>query len=99
MNKIPHDQKVAFVAHLLDHLDLKRQAALIFGEAVSQQTLFGQTLQVRNASGETFTHHHRKITSRRVPVRNFEFRKWIGDALNLDVAARGNIHGAAKRFG
>ncbi len=99
MNEIPHDQEVAFVAHLLDHLDLKRQAALVFGQAVSQQTLFGEALQVRNARGKTFAHHHFEITSGRVAVRNLEFRKWIGDALDLYVAARGNIHGAAQRFG
>src|ERR1700730_14292439 len=62
MNKIPHDQEVALVAHILDHLDLKRQTALVFGKTVSQQALFRQALQVRNACRKSFTYHHLEIT-------------------------------------
>jgi len=31
MNKIPDDQEVAFVAHLLDHFDFEGKPALVFG--------------------------------------------------------------------
>src|SRR6266849_6233750 len=34
-----------------------------------------------------------------MPFRDFELREWIGDALDFDVAARGDVYGAAQRFG
>src|ERR1700730_2808240 len=34
-----------------------------------------------------------------MPFSSFELRERIGDALDFDVAARSNVHGAAQRLG
>ena len=42
VNEIPDDQEVALIAHLLDHFDLERQAALVFRQWMAQRALLRQ---------------------------------------------------------
>ncbi len=56
VNKIPHDQEVALVAHLLNHFDFGREPALVFGQRIPQKALLRLTLELRNAGGKPFAH-------------------------------------------
>src|SRR5205807_127603 len=59
--------------------------------------LLCQTLKVRNARCKTFPHHLLEIARGIVSPRNLKFRKRIGDALNLYVAAPRDVDRAAER--
>ena len=97
MHEIPNDQEVALVAHLLDHFDFRGQPAFVFGQRMAQQALLCQTLKVRNARCKTFPRHLLEIARGIVSPRNLKFRKRIGDALNLYVAAPRDVDRAAER--
>ena len=56
VNKIPNDQEVAFVPHLLNHFDFGGQPALVFGQRIPQKTLLRQALELWNACGESFAY-------------------------------------------
>ncbi len=99
MNEVPDDQEVAFVAHLLDHLDFEGEPPLVFRERISQNALLPQTLEVRRARGKPFADHFFEKASGGMAFGNLELREWIGDALNFDIAARSNVHGPAQRLG
>src|SRR5271157_614952 len=99
MDEIPDDQEVALVVHLLDHFDFGGEAALVLGEGIAQRALLGQAFEVRNALGKAFAGHFFKIAAGRVAFGNFKFGKRVGNVLDLDVASRGDIHGAAERVG
>src|SRR5260370_893247 len=97
--EIPDDQEVALVAHLLDHFDLGGQPALVLGQGAAQETLFRLALELRSAGGKSLAYNRFKVAGGGMPFRNFELRERIRDALHFDVAARGDVHGAAQRFG
>src|ERR1700719_868360 len=61
--------------------------------------LLRETFEERHALGKTFASDFFKIAARSVTLGNFEFRERVGDAFDFDVAARGDIHGAAERVG
>ena len=96
--EIPNNQEVALVAHLLDHFNFGGQPAFVLGRGISQKALLRQALELRDAGGKSFAHNGFKIACRSMPFGNSEFRERIGDALDLDVAARSDVHSAAQRF-
>src|SRR5205807_5654101 len=69
-----------------------------FGQRISQKALLRLTLELRDASRESFAYYGFKITRRSMPFRNFELRERIRDALHFDVAARSDVHRAAQRL-
>ncbi len=99
LDKIPHDQKISFITHFLNHLDFAGQSPLVFRQRIRQCSSLGHALQIWHARREPFPHHFFEITSCGVSGRNLEFRKWIWNPFNLHVAACRNIHRSPQRLG
>ena len=99
MDEIPNDQEVAFIVHLLDHFNFGGEAALVCGERVAEEILLGEALEIRDALGEAFAGYFFEVAAGGVARGNFEFGKRVGDVLDLDVAASGDIDGARERVG
>ncbi len=99
MNEIPDDQEVAFVVHLLDHFDFGRKATFVFHHRMAKRALLRKSFEEWHALRKTFACDLFEIAARCVALGNLEFRERVGNALDLDVAARGDIHGAGERVG
>src|SRR6266699_475103 len=63
-----------------------------------QEALLRLPLELRNACGKALPDNCFEIARGGMPFGDFELRERIGDALDLDVAARSDVHGAAQRF-
>src|SRR5215469_148738 len=99
VDEVPDDQEVALVAHLLDHFDFGRQAKLVLGERIAQGPLLGQALKVGDALSEAFARNLFEVAISGVAVGNLEFRKRVGDAIDLDVTASGDTDSAGECVG
>src|SRR5580704_2819471 len=97
MNEIPDDQEIAFIAHLLDHFDFGGEATLVFSERIAQRTLLRKAFEIWDSLAETLASNLFEIAAWRMSRRDFEFWKRVGNAVYFDVAACGDIHGAAER--
>ena len=97
MNKIPDNQKISFVPHLLNHLDFAAQPPLILRQRIAQRAGLRQPFQMRHPGCKSFAHHFLKIAAGRVPFRHLEFRKRIRNAVDLNIASRCDVHGPRQR--
>ena len=95
-DEIPHNQEVAGEAHLLEHVDFRGEALLIRGEGLALAAFLGGALEQRDALEETFANNFFEITVQGVAFRDAEFGEGIGDPLDPQVAAAGDLHGARE---
>src|SRR5580700_4579165 len=99
MNEIPHDKEVACEAHLLDHRNFVREAALVIRDGVPQTALLREAPENGGARFESFAGNLFKIRIGRVAFRHFKFRERITDALDFYVAAVCNRNSPLKSIG
>ncbi len=98
-NKIPDDQEISGITHLLDHADFIRQARVIFGQRFPEHARLGPRFEDRQARNETFAGDGLEITVDGLSIGNLEVRKRILDRVNLYVAALRDRHRPFQRFG
>jgi hypothetical protein len=98
-DKIPDDQKISGVFHLLDHADFVRQPGFVFGERLAEQAGLRASLQHRDARSKPLARHGREIGVYRVSLGHLKIREGIFHRFDLYVASLGNRHGALERLG
>ncbi len=72
---------------------------LVLGKGIAQGALLREAFQIRHALGKAFAGHLLEVAAGRVAFGNLELRQRVRNVVDLDVAARGDIHRAAKRIG
>ena len=84
-DKIPHDQEVALVAHLGDHLDLGGKPLLVFREGVPQPARLKERLENGNPLVETLTNDPLEISVERIALGYFEIGERVSQRINADI--------------
>ena len=74
-DKVPDDQEISGVAHLLDHADFIRQARFVFRQRFAQLAGLGARFQNRHAPRKTFPHDGFKIAVDRMAFGNLKIRE------------------------
>ena len=97
-DEVPHDQEVPRVLHLLDHVDLVREPALVLVDRVTQHACRCQMLQPRQPLAKPFAGHVLEVAVERKPGRHIEVRQVILSLRQDDVAALGDANGVRERL-
>ena len=93
LDKVPHNQEVPRVLHLLDNPDLERQPRLILMQRRAQRPARVQNPNRRlQPLLEPFTAHIFKVAVDRMARRHRKLRKRIVHCMQLQVAPLRNLH-------
>ena len=98
-DEIPDDHEVPGVLHLLDHLDLVREAALVLVDRVRERAGQRQLLQPRQTLLEPFPRHVLEVVVQREAGRHVEVRQMVLALGQHDVAAFGDPDRVQQRLG
>ena len=98
-DEIPDDQEVAGELHGLDGFDFTVETFGVFGEIVFEVAVELMGFEAHAPFFEAVAGHVFEVTIDGLAGRNVEFWKRIGDGIELDVAALGDVEGAGKGAG
>ena len=95
-DEVPHDHEVAGKLHLLDAVDLAVQARFVVGDGLAQQAA---AREMRDGGVEALAQALAadllEVAVDGLAGGNGEFGERIVDLVQLEVAALGELHGAA----